>query len=197
MSKKPSLFDSDVSEDEAEDMNINFGNKYAKQYNDWRRKEEMQRLKDKYGESLDIMSEIEDNSGDDNDRDGNDDSESESSNVESEDEEFDEQFLNVLSALKNKDPKIYDKNFRVQNEDENSDDEEEQSIKRNSPNKKMTLPEYHKKLLKEKKGITEEDEGLLDDDYDEDNKPAGYYQELHNIRQEIKDIVKEGSKEEG
>jgi len=44
--------------------------------------------------------------------------------------------------------------------------------------------------LKRKKGITEEDEQMMKSiDEDTEEKPSGYYEDLYNIRKEIKDIV--------
>ncbi|KAJ6219929.1 hypothetical protein RDWZM_005741 [Blomia tropicalis] len=203
-SDNPKLFDSD--EDEANDnepsVNIlNNESSYAKKYNDWRRKEELQKLKDKYGDTLDIMSEIEDNEDDSNGN-SDDSDESDSSNELSSDEMFEEKFLEVYSALKTKDPKIYNKEFNVaigdDSDDESDSDSNSEKIqadkKSNKKDKKLTIPEYHRKLILEKKGITEEDE-FIDVENRQNEKPT-YHEELYNIRREIKDIVKNGHEEE-
>ncbi|KAH9415459.1 KRRI-Interacting protein 1 [Dermatophagoides pteronyssinus] len=220
--QKATLFDSDHEDDDNDkepDMNpgqssptsststlvINTENSYAEKYDDWRRKEELQKLKDKYGDNLDIMSEIDD------DGDGNDDSgagQSNSSNETSSDDDdesgesltddpFDDDFFNVYSALKNKDSKIYDKNFKFFTKDDNDDDSKNKESEKTIPKQKaekLTLQKYHEKLIEEKKGITEEDETMLNNksnDEQQQQQPEGYYEELYNIRKDIKDIFKE------
>lgn len=179
------LFDED-EEAEVPDF-LNIENDYAKKYNDWRRKEELQRLKDKYGDRLDVMSEIEDN---DEDGSGEEDEESLSETTEEEEDPFDEDFFKVYSALKGDDPKLYDKSFKFFDEkneakEEKTEEEVKKPKSKTDQEKTLTLPEYHRKLVEERKGITEEDE--------EQQAPPktnnGYYQELSNIKDEIKNIV--------
>src|SRR5699024_9578225 len=121
----------------------------------------LSKLKQKYGDHLDVPSEIEGSSdGGDEGEEDDEGSDSEDSDVSSEslhDDPFDEQFLKVYSALKNKAPEIYDKDFvadAVAAEADDDDDDAESGSK--SPPKgkakKFTLQDYHKKLIKEKKG---------------------------------------------
>lgn len=198
--KKTILFDSDDEPEQLKINNdiINTENVYAKKYNDWRRKEELQKLKDKYGDNLDIMSEIEDNSDCKSGIDESDDDE-ESEEDSLPEDPFDDDFFTIYSALKNKDPKIYNKNFKYSskkesdnsNDDENEEDDDysdesnsDESQKKNS-NEKFTLQKYHQKLIEEKQGITEEDE-LMMNRHRNNNNNRGYYEELSNIKNEIK-----------
>ena len=193
---KNPLFDSSDSEvDDAQTCNLlNVENDYAKKYNDWRRKEELQKLKDKYGDNLDIPSEIEgDQSTEDDDQDASDEEDEESDFGNSSDEQFDEQFFKVYSALRKKDPKIYDKSFNIIENNYDETMKKSPKITKND-SQKLTLQQYHKKLIEEKKGITEEDELMLNNNLLE-NKPNGYYEELYNIRKEIKDIVNQNDNE--
>mgnify|MGYP002649274457 CR=1 FL=1 len=224
--EKAKLFDDSSDDDEVEEAVeeedeelqaakvLNVGNSYAQRYNDWRRKEELSKLKQKYGDHLDVPSEVEGSGDDDSGDDGEDVDDEEDSDESSDDDDddddslhddpFDEQFLKVYSALKNKAPEIYDKDFAAASkgdDDEDSSAEEEGATKKSpqkgktaaaAAQKKFTLQDYHQKLIKEKKGVTEEDEQMLGGDASEDEaeKPSGYYEELYNIRREIKDIAR-------
>ncbi|XP_017494362.1 PREDICTED: protein KRI1 homolog [Rhagoletis zephyria] len=226
--QKAKLFDDSSDDDEVEEAAeeedeelqaakvLNVGNSYAQRYNDWRRKEELSKLKQKYGDHLDVPSEVEGSGDDDSGDDGEDVDDEEDSDVSSDDDDdddslhddpFDEQFLKVYSALKNKAPEIYDKDFAAaakgDDDDEDSSAKEEGATKKSpqkgktaAAQKKFTLQDYHQKLIKEKKGVTEEDEQMLgggggDAEGDEEaEKPSGYYEELYNIRREIKDIAR-------
>lgn len=189
------LFDEDEEENENEVPDfLNIENDYAKKYNDWRRKEELQKLKDKYGDQLDVMSEIEDNDEDGNggDSEGNDESTSET--TEEEEDPFDEDFFKVYSALKADDPALYDKSYKFFDEKTEEDKEKiieegkskkSKKIPKGDQEKTLTLPEYHRKLVEERKGVTEEDEEQVAPP----RTTNGYYQELSNIKDEIKNIV--------
>ncbi|XP_077499123.1 protein KRI1 homolog [Amblyomma americanum] len=115
---------------------------YAKNYNRWREKEELQKLKDKYGENVAF--------------------DSSSSSSESEDEDAEEltpalekKFLETLSALKSKDPKIYDKEMVFF---ESTGDSSEQKKERKKKDKPMFLKDYERKLIVEKQGVLSDDE---------------------------------------
>merc|ERR1712156_408116 len=89
------------TDSEAGDEVINTNNEYASNYDKWRGKEHLQKLKDKHGDqSIDLEE---------------DDEEDSSSSSEEEDENGDEitadiekDFFSTLSSLKSKDPAIYD-----------------------------------------------------------------------------------------
>jgi protein KRI1 len=185
----------DLSDSSDEELNISCD--YAINYDKWRRKEELQKLKDKYGNNLDVISD-EDIDGTDPTDDGSDGSTSSESDDSLTDGEqvFDDQFFKVYSALKSKNPSIYDKNVKYfdQNQDNNEIDVKDEEVIENKPkDKKMTLKEYHQKLIKEKKGITEEDEQLFNESKD---KPKGYYEELFDIRNEFKTVLKSQESDE-
>ncbi|XP_053208091.1 protein KRI1 homolog [Panonychus citri] len=169
---------------------------YATAYERWRRKEEYQRLKDKYGE--DILSEDSVASGDDDDDDDDDDSESDDSS-DVDETIFDQQFLSVYGALKARDPHIYDEKVRFFEEDENSgsneDDDDGKSSKKVKSSKGMNLLEYHVNLVKTQKGMTEEDRAMETgtSGIDPKNGPdkASYVQEMESIKKEFKNILQD------
>ncbi|KAH7971508.1 hypothetical protein HPB49_025276 [Dermacentor silvarum] len=135
---------SDSDSDDVGELKLN--EDYANNYNRWREKEELQKLKDKYGEDVTL--------------------DCSSSSSESEDEDAEEltpalekRFLETLSALKSKDPKIYDKGT-VFFEPKGDADEGEPS-KEKQKEKPMFLKDYERKLIVEKQGVLSDDE---DDD---------------------------------
>ncbi|KFD53138.1 hypothetical protein M513_06052 [Trichuris suis] len=105
---KPQLFDS--NEEVSADLVVN--NAYAAGYNVWRRKEELRKLKDKYGDSY-ITSESA-SSSDTEDEQAEVglqlrmDAVFEAANIQEVSPEMEKSFFKALSALKARDPKIYD-----------------------------------------------------------------------------------------
>ncbi|RWS11137.1 KRI1-like protein [Dinothrombium tinctorium] len=171
MAKK--LLDSDS---ECEEFNLNVNSEYANRYDNWRRKEELQKLKDKYGEN--VLSESSDcfsGSDDEEDSEEDDENEEQISNI------FDEEFFKIYGALKRKDASIYnkDKQFFTQQQPTAS------VIKKSYESDKhsMSLKEYHINLIEKKQGITEEDET---NNESQQKQSVGYYEELENIKDELK-----------
>ena len=151
---------------------------YAEKYNKWRQREELQKLKDKYGDVLD----------------------DDESTLESEDEDaealtdkLDNQWLQTLTALKRKDPQIYDKNTKFYDKSSDSDAGEKHSNLKNKKIKKekpYLLKDYERDLIVEKGGILSDSNGSEDEE-EETSLPKSYYQE----QDEIKRIFKSASKE--
>ncbi|XP_070381213.1 protein KRI1 homolog isoform X1 [Dermacentor albipictus] len=134
---------SDSDSDDVGELKLN--ESYAKNYNRWREKEELQKLKDKYGEDVTL--------------------DCSSSSSESEDEDAEEltpalekKFLETLSALKSKDPKIYDKDT-VFFEPKGDADKGEPSKEKQKKEKPMFLKDYERKLIVEKQGVLSDEEG--------------------------------------
>ncbi|CAN7937194.1 unnamed protein product [Ixodes hexagonus] len=124
---------------------------YAKNYNKWREKEELQKLKDKYGDAATL--------------------DSSSSSSESEDEDAEEltadiekKFLETLSALKSKDPKIYSKDtVFFEGANGTTATKGKGQGKKEKP---MFLKDYERKVILEKRGV------LSDDDEDEEDSAS-------------------------
>ncbi|KAH8378962.1 hypothetical protein KR009_002317, partial [Drosophila setifemur] len=127
----------DGSDDEGDDLQLNTNKDYAKSYNILRKKELLQKYKDR---GLDVSeSEF--------------DSDSSSSEEDEVDPQFDQDFFKTLSSLKSKDPRIYDKETKFFNE--SSGDEEDndgESKKKKKKSKPVTLKDYERKVILEHNG---------------------------------------------
>ncbi|XP_037527142.1 protein KRI1 homolog [Rhipicephalus sanguineus] len=137
---------SDSDSDDVGELKLN--KDYAKSYNKWREKEELQKLKDKYGDDVTL--------------------DSSSSSSESEDEDAEEltptlekKFLETLSALKSKDPKIYDKDIVFF--EPTGDVEGEPMKEKQKKEKPMFLKDYKRKLIVEKQGMLSDEEDVTGD----------------------------------
>ena len=158
------MYDSDSSSDSGGGLRIN--KEYAAKYDKWRQKEELQKLKDKYGD----VSEDESFS------------ESEDEDAEALTDKLEKQWLETLSALKHKDPKIYDTGTKFYDE---SSDSEGDKKKVKSEGKKSTkkekpylLKDYERDLIVEKGGKLSESEG----EDCEENLPKSYHEEQEEIK---------------
>ncbi|KAH8270018.1 hypothetical protein KR018_002420 [Drosophila ironensis] len=128
----------DGSDDDGDDLQLSTNKDYAKTYNILRKKELLQKYKDR---GLDVSeSEF--------------DSDSSSSEEDEVDPKFDQDFFKTLSSLKSKDPRIYDKQTRFF--DESSGDEEEAAgaspQKKSKKAKPVTLKDYERKVILEHNG---------------------------------------------
>ncbi|KAK3577521.1 hypothetical protein CHS0354_026477 [Potamilus streckersoni] len=161
---------------------------YAEKYDKWRQKEELQKLKDKYGDDLDT------------------DSDSSSSETEDEDAEaltdkLEKEWLSTLVALKKKDPKIYQKDFKFYHESENEDEDSSDSDRKKKKQKKekpLYLKDYERKVLLEKGGIVSDsdDEEVEREMKNEADKKPNYYEEQEKIRQSFKATLETDSSDD-
>lgn len=171
------LFNGDNS-DSDEELRIN--EDYAKSYDNWRQKEELNKLKTKYGDINE-----DETSGES--------SESESSSEEEEENEltrqFDKDFYKTLSLLKNKDPKIYNQDVTFF-DDTNKTQELLVEKKKNKAKKEETvfLRDYERKLIIEKEGklSDSEDESIVRKKNREEFKNVTYVQEQEQLKESFK-----------
>ncbi|XP_017880792.1 protein KRI1 homolog [Ceratina calcarata] len=170
------LFNGDNSDSDGE---LKINTDYAKNYNNWRQKEELNKLKTKYGDINE--NEISDES-----------SESESSSEEGEENEltqqFDKDFYKTLALLKNKDPKIYNQDVTFF-DDTNKTQELLIEKKKEKAKKDETvfLRDYERKLIIEKEGklSDSEDESILKKNREE-SKRVTYVQEQKQLKESFK-----------
>ncbi|XP_037722586.1 protein KRI1 homolog [Drosophila subpulchrella] len=125
------------SDDDGEDLQLSTNKDYAKTYNILRKKELLQKYKDR---GLDVSeSEF--------------DSDSSSSEEDEVDPKFDQDFFKTLSSLKSKDPRIYDKDAKFFNESSSDEgDKDEESLKKKKKTKPVTLKDYERKVILEHNG---------------------------------------------
>lgn len=132
-----------------------------------------------------------------NDSDSSSESESSEDDDVAHDPKFDEEFYKTLSSLKQRDPKIYDKNvkfFESVNNDETADDteneneekEKAQITKKIKKEKALTVKDYERKMLLVTGGIYEDDE----ENQGERPQSPSYAEEQKLIKGEFKKIIK-------
>ncbi|CAI2340168.1 unnamed protein product [Caenorhabditis sp. 36 PRJEB53466] len=174
--KKISLFGDDEEGEKANgSLEINKG--YAQKYDNWRRLEEMQKIKDKYG----------DVGGDEDD-----------SSSESEPEwtdQHEEAFLKTLGALKSGDSTAFKNGKSFFNEiSENGSSSNAKKQKGAKKNVKMTIKDYERKLVLEKGGqIDESDE----EEEVQKTRQNGYYEEQEEIRKSLAAAINDDVDDDG
>ena len=176
----PKLLDSSSSssEDEEETVNelkINEG--FAQAFNRYREKEEYQKLKDKYGETV---ANAKLNPDDDDDSSSTDEEEDEEAKGWTKDNEKD--FLITLASLKRKDSKLYDGSTSFFQKT-SSADSVEKTAKLEKP---ITLVDLERQVITQKGGEFDE---LEDEDLKEQMNDKTYVQEMAEIKSSLKKAV--------
>ena len=172
------ILDSDSSSDENEEP-LKINENYAKVFNQYREKEEYQRLKAKYGEEVanDKLNEIDESSS----------SEEEDDEADQWTEEHETDFLKALANLKGKKAKIYDGQTSFF-----SKPLEPKNEKKNPGDKPLTLVDLERQVILEKEGNFEE---ISDKTLAQKHESKTYVQELEDIKDSIKGALK-GSDDE-
>lgn len=152
------------------EMGFQTDNDYAKNYDQWRKKEEINKLKTKYQ------------------------NDSESSSSESDDDEegieitekVEKDFFKTLACLKNKDPRIYDENVRFFDDENN--DSTKNTIKNSTKNRKSSvyLKDYERNLILEKGGILSDEE---DNHADNTDQSPTYVEEQQQAKEKLKNVL--------
>ncbi|XP_071152404.1 protein KRI1 homolog isoform X2 [Mytilus edulis] len=162
----------------SEELKINKA--YAENYNVWRKKEELQKLKDKYGDVSDLDSESSS-------------SESEDENAEGLTALVERDWLRTYAALKKRDPKIYQKDVKFYHSDDDTDSNEGPSSSKVKGKKPVYLKDYERKVILEKGGKLV-DESDSDEEENFRQKPS-YYEEQDEIKQSFKSAFEDSGSE--
>ncbi|CAK8676043.1 unnamed protein product [Clavelina lepadiformis] len=147
---------------------------FAKKYDKYRKAEEFQRLKDKYGN----VNQVDSSSG-----------ESEDDKAEAINSKLEKDFFRTLVQIKNKDPILYKKDEKFFHESSSENDLEDcDSNEDNNEQKKkpLHLKDMERKVVLERGGLYEED--------NEDKVPVipgSYYAELDSIKKSLTNAVDE------
>ncbi|XP_015591509.1 protein KRI1 homolog [Cephus cinctus] len=184
----PKLFVADNS-DSDEELKINDG--YANNYNTWRQKEELNKLKTKYGENAAELqnSEEDSSSSSDEDEEGNELT-----------EQFEKDFYKTLACLKNKDPKIYDGNIEFFKDTNTSIEINEGNgeKKKKSKEKATFLRDYEREIITKRGGKlsdSEEETEVIDKKISESRTPT-YAEEQHKLKENFKKLLEDDQDEE-
>ncbi|CAJ0605182.1 unnamed protein product [Cylicocyclus nassatus] len=164
------LLDSDDEDEAGPSLEIN--KNYAERYDNWRRLEEMQKIKDKYGDDMEDTS---------------------SSEEEPEWSAADEMhFLRTLSALKGNEASIYDEksNFWDENEEKAARSTKKKKKLEKEKEKPMYLKDYERKLVLEKGGQIDES------DEEDERKHSNYFDQQEQIRNALRKEVEKHDNDE-
>ncbi|KAI1467172.1 Krr1-domain-containing protein [Daldinia caldariorum] len=176
-SQKKVLFDD--SDDESDGgVKLQINSEYAKRFEHNKKREELQRLEEKYKSKQ--------ANGDKSKDDDDDDSDSSSDEEEDENgflatEDLDAQISATLQAIKNKDPRVYDGKTRFYEPIDETAAPKDATVKEKKE-KPIFLQDYHReKILRGDTGA----------DFDEEQKPPRTYaQEQDDLKQSIKNEIK-------
>jgi len=168
------LLGSDSDTDGTEEI-LKTDNSYAAKYDQWRGKEHLQKLKDKYGDEYE-------------------EGESDSDEDEEEDEDADEltteierDFFATLASLKKKDPKLYDGKTEFFKESKSS-----KSNARNSKEEKVTIGDIERKVMLEKGGKFDE----LEDGNLKSGTDFTYNEEMRSIKDSFKNALNDDKEDD-
>jgi len=172
------MLDLDSDNDET-GFKINEG--YAKRYEEWRNKEEFQKLKDRYGD-LDLNGDYEESST----------SESEDEDAREWNRDMEKDFLTTLSLVKSRDEKIYKKDEVLFKSEPNSSKNSDEKPKEKESKKPFLLKDLEREMILDKieKGVSgdEDDDELAVDD---NEAKKSYFEEQDEIKKSLKKQLKD------
>lgn len=158
---------------DGDDLTINTA--YAERYDNWRRLEEIQKLKSRIGD---------------------DEYENSSSSDTSEDlaewtADHEKDFLHTLAALKTKDPKIYsnEKLFKAKPTRYNLNSTSTELKKKHKTEKTLYLKDYERKLILERGGIIEEEEEEEAKELKKADGVPNYFENQEKLKRELKQAL--------
>ncbi|XP_070160841.1 protein KRI1 homolog [Polyergus mexicanus] len=181
-----SLFNDDNSGSDAE-LKINA--EYASIYDNFRQKEELHKLKARYGEDAAASDdESSDSSSSDDDE-----------NIHN--PQFDKEFLITLACLKSKDPRIYDEKVKffsdIAKPDTSKNTEaNEQEKKKSKKEKALFLRDYERKIIMERDGHLSSSEDEDDARQKAKFRMSTYVEEQEQLKDSFKNVLKDENEDE-
>nr|CAB3260077.1 protein KRI1 homolog [Phallusia mammillata] len=149
-----------------EELTIN--ESFAKKYVKYRKAEELQRLKDKYGQQ--------DSSS----------SESEDEQAEAINKKLEADFFKTIACLKRKDPVIYNKDAKFFADIPVSSNSGDEDTTEEASTKPVLLKDYERDIFLKHKGVYKSEEQEQNDD------PGSYSHELNQIKKSLLDATEQG-----
>ncbi|XP_069681632.1 protein KRI1 homolog [Periplaneta americana] len=187
-----------LGDDSDSEIKIEVNKNYADRYNTWRQKEELQKLKDRYGSAQDHLSDSASCSSE------------EDETAEQLTQQLEKDFFKTLSCLKKKDPSIYDEKVSFFSKTSSASGDQSVTSTKKPDGKPLFLRDYERKLIVEREGKLSDDEdidetkiptiaeeekliqesfkGALKDDDDEDDEQGtwgGLFQKRHKTKEEL------------
>jgi len=156
------------SDNEGSENVFKTDNSYAAKYDQWRGKEHLQKLKDKYGDDY------EEGDSDSEDEEEDDDAEELTAEIEKD-------FFATLASLKKKDPKLYDGKTEFFNQSKSV----KGNTTRSSKDEKVTIGDIERKVMLEKGGKFDE----LEDDNLRNDGDLTYNEEMKSIKESFKNAM--------
>nr|XP_060615755.1 protein KRI1 homolog [Anolis sagrei ordinatus] len=153
---------------------------FAARYGKYRRREELQRLQDRYGGDAEETT-----------------SESESSEEDQEvDPTMDRAFYSTLALLKTKDPRIYQKDVLFYSKEDSASDSDNDNPPKKKREKPMFLNDYERKVILEKAGKYEDEEEEEEEEAAAIKNPKSYVEEQKQLKQSFQRFVADSDEEE-
>ncbi|XP_066498240.1 protein KRI1 homolog [Hoplias malabaricus] len=167
---------------------LKINKKFAEKYDKYRQREELQKLKDRFGDK------------DEESSSGSSDSDSEDESEIELDPRLEKDFYRTLSLLKKKDPKIYQKDAKFFSEEASSSGSDEKPSISSKAVKPMFIKDYERKVILERGGKYDDEEDDSDDEeaarqMQERAASPSYIQEQEQLKESFRKFVHESDDE--
>ncbi|XP_062875177.1 protein KRI1 homolog [Trichomycterus rosablanca] len=166
---------------------LKINQKFAEKYDKYRQKEELQKLKDRFGDR------------DDGSSSGSSDSESDDESEVELDPKLERDFYRTLSLLKKKDPKIYQQDAKFYTEEASSSGSDEKPSTSKKAEKPMFLKDYERKVILEKGGKYDDESDSADDEVTRQMQQRAaspsYVQEQKELKESFRRFVQDSGDE--
>ncbi|XP_028842305.1 protein KRI1 homolog isoform X2 [Denticeps clupeoides] len=167
---------------------LKINQKFAEKYEKYRQKEELQKLKDRFGDQE------EESGSESSDSDSEDDSEVEL------DPKLERDFYRTLSLLKKKDPKIYQTDAKFYKDDASDPSSDERPSTSKKTPKPMFLKDYERQVILERGGKYEDDTDEEEEAgrrMDERTASPSYIQEQKELKESFHKFVQDCESSDG